>query len=88
MEKLKIKLIDPILDINKDVVYNQTHTDSKMNSELLTLSQIKERFGNVAAQLIDDIITGGQCMTKTTLTGIERIEPLSDEWDSVKSKMV
>lgn len=39
-------------------------------------------------KMVDDIFVFGECMTKTTESGIERIEPLSDEWDSVKSKMV
>lgn len=39
-------------------------------------------------KLIDDLIIGGQCIIKTTESGIERIDPVSDEWDSVKSKMV
>ena len=38
--------------------------------------------------LNEDLLIGGSAIFKVIQSGIERIEPLSDEWDSVKSKMV
>lgn len=45
-------------------------------------------YGKIKKQMVDDIFFFGECMTKTTESGIERIDPLSNEFDSVKSKMV